>query len=281
MAVFDYCGSCDSPLETIPFDKILFRQKIHSDPIRARRWAVIGSYPLSREVLTSFKVCSHTPPSAKERHKSDGSWYVESIDPEKDKLYQGNSEKVSKEECQKYRQTGGTFWRTEDDLRKHFLGMEPLGLTDEIKQFYRSLTPGIPAVVGEFGTLNNDDAYSWLSMVKETDDLSLLKKAFLEGEDEDFLDIPEANFMLAAAELVLALLGRQRNGVKTFAGAWVKQIKRKKLHQSETAKELLPLAIEAIDRVLADNSHLAQEMQGQKQWEKGITDLQKKLKALE
>ncbi len=159
--------------------------------------------------------------------------------------------------------------------------MEPLGLTDEIKQFYRSLTPGIPAVVGEFGTLNNDDAYSWLSMVKESDDLSLLKKALLEGRDEGELDIPEANFMLAAAELVLALLGRQRNGVKTFAGQWVQKIKRKKLHQSAEAKTLLPLAIEAIDRVLADNSHLAQELAEQKKWQKGILDLQNKLKKLQ
>ena len=99
-------------------------------------------------------------------------------------------------------------------------------------------------------TFENDDAYDWLLDLEESNDLSLLVDAF-EKDNSDYIETPEGSNILAAAEIVLGLIGNARSGLPEQAQAWI--VKYKSKLEADGLKEK---AIIAIDKVLSKDSAL-------------------------
>jgi hypothetical protein len=122
-------------------------------------------------------------------------------------------------------------------------------------------------------SFENDDALDWLAELADSADLSVLKAA-LEFE-EDYIEAPEACNALAAAEVVLALLGKPRVGLPKEAREWVAQ-------NPLDAKPLVNLAIHALTLVLGENSELKElreESDKLDLWQRDVHDLLSRLKA--
>ncbi len=99
-------------------------------------------------------------------------------------------------------------------------------------------------------TFENDDAYDWLLDLEESNDLSLLVDAF-EKDNSDYIETPEGSNILAAAEIVLGLIGNARSGLPEKAQTWIFNNKSKL-----KTDELKEKAVKAIDRVLSKDSEL-------------------------
>ena len=95
---------------------------------------------------------------------------------------------------------------------------------------------------------DNDDACDWLGDLQEGDDLTLLVETFA-AADTDYLEAPEASCILAAAEVLLALLGRGRE-LPEDAQEWVVS------HTELNAALLKPAALTALEMLLGENCEL-------------------------
>ncbi len=225
------------------------------------------------QFLAFFDFCGH------------GLWRLMSYDFSRTPM-RCHSKASTQEQCGHVRRTEGAFWLVEDELRAHFLDMPPQGFTNDVNEFLLSLVPGIPAVIGEFGSLNNDFAYGWLKYSLEIDiGLSALENALRHFYSDEGLTEEQGCIMLAASEIVLALLGKGRGGVDTFAKDWLQTVKGRKLHQTREARVLLPDAIRAIDCVLCEHSGLMAKMcdnegMPNQQWINGVLDLKDRLERL-
>ncbi len=281
LAFFDYCGEISASSEMCLAYPILFKERSEINVIRGRRWEVVGHAGLSEQVLESFQLCEPYIPL-----EEDGLWRLVTY---KCSLHgvQYHSNASTKELCKGVRKAESAFWLIEDELRACLLDLKPRGFTEGVQQFLLSLVPGIPAVIGEFGSLNNDEAYDWLKYELETTpSLAALEQALQRVYNSDrIISLAEGRVMLAASEIVLALLGNGRKGVETFAGQWLDQVRGRKLHLGQRARVLLPEAIRAIDCVLCDGSALLDSMKGrdgkpQPEWVSGVLDLKDQLEQL-
>ena len=98
-------------------------------------------------------------------------------------------------------------------------------------------------------TFENDDASDWIYDLEETSDLSLFEATF-EAAREDYLEAPEGCTILAAAEVLLALQGRPRDGFPEEAANWVAK------NKALDGLAVRQAAARAVQRVLAEDSEL-------------------------
>lgn len=98
-------------------------------------------------------------------------------------------------------------------------------------------------------TFENDDAGDWVWELEESDDLSVIEAA-LDAAGGEYLESPQGSCILAAAEIILALKGRPRPDLPEEAAGWVAK------HKTLDAGQLVSRALQAVDRVLGDQSEL-------------------------
>ncbi len=99
-----------------------------------------------------------------------------------------------------------------------------------------------------YKSFDNDDACDWLDDLQDSDDLALLADTFT-AADTDYLEAPDGSCILAAAEILLALLGRGR-ALPEEAQEWVDS------HAELNAALLKPAALTALEMLLGENSEL-------------------------
>ncbi len=286
IAFFDYSGDCNvGDLKVLVNRTIAFIDYVHITAVRDGRWKIIGNLDILDELKKTFQICR---PEA-DLDSSDV-WRLSTVSC--GKKIDWDEVNVSREQCTGIRRSRATFWLIEDELRERFLGLPPQSYDDngdlnkELKQFLMSTIPGSPAVIGEFGTLGNDQAQDWLNgVLMPTEDLSALQEV-LQSNQTGYMQVDDCFEILAAAEVLLALMGKGRKGTKELAEEWLIGVRQKKLHNSAEAKALVSKALAAIDRVLdKDNSELFQLMSEgpgvpNPDWLNGVEDLKARLAKL-
>ncbi len=95
----------------------------------------------------------------------------------------------------------------------------------------------------------NDDASDWIYDLEETSDLSLIESTLNLSQDE-YLESPDGCNILAAAEVILALQGKPRDGFPEGAANWVSS------NASLDATPLTNLAISSLEKILSEESEL-------------------------
>ncbi len=131
----------------------------------------------------------------------------------------------------------------------------------------------------DIGIFDNDTACDWLYELEDREDLSLVLQALenvIEVED-DYLDAPDAEKALAAAETVARLKG---NGGKSNASTeildqWVGHAK------IVPAKDIVKKSMIVIDRILREPSELLANWKEESDfddWKNVIADLKERLK---
>lgn len=132
--------------------------------------------------------------------------------------------------------------------------------------------------MGAWGTgpFENDDAADWLAELADSDDLEAIEEAFDAQEiDDSYLEAPEGSCIVAAAEIVAALLGRPNPALPEDAAEWVAE------HAALDPRRLVPKALEKLDRLLAKDSELEQLWEENKvdypAWKNGLLELKGRL----
>lgn len=120
----------------------------------------------------------------------------------------------------------------------------------------------------------NDGTSDWLLDLEESDDLSVLKRA-LEPEETEYLEAPDGEIIIAAAEIINGVMNGARAGLPENAAKWIEN------HKTLDVSSLVKPAIAMLDRVLADDSELKElwkENRGDyPRWLADVTDLRAKL----
>jgi hypothetical protein len=103
------------------------------------------------------------------------------------------------------------------------------------------------------GIFDNDDAADWISELESANDSEILSEAIgLAMDAGDYLEAPEGSRLLCACEVIAALGGQPSTNLPDEVRQWVGN------HKTLDASELIPIALQAIDRVLGENSELDQ-----------------------
>jgi hypothetical protein len=101
---------------------------------------------------------------------------------------------------------------------------------------------------------DNDTANDWAYDLEDADDLSLVRNAIsaVAGIGEDYLDSDAACEAIAACEVIARLKGNfgKRDAYTSKVDDWVQA------HPTLPPDELVQLALQAIDRILAPRSEL-------------------------
>lgn len=130
------------------------------------------------------------------------------------------------------------------------------------------------------GIFDNDTACDWACGLKDAHDRALIERtldAVLDVGD-DYLEAPEAEEALAAAETLARLLGRGgvRNAYTEAVDAWVAA------HPGRPSPELLGKARRAVARILGADSELRElweDSDDADAWRQAVEDLQARLRA--
>lgn len=130
------------------------------------------------------------------------------------------------------------------------------------------------------GIFDNDTACDWACGLKDAHDRALIERtldAVLDVGD-DYLEAPEAEEALAAAETLARLLGRGsvRNAYTEAVDAWVAA------YPGRPSPELLDKARRAVARVLGADSELRElweDSDDADAWRQAVEDLQARLRA--
>ncbi len=99
------------------------------------------------------------------------------------------------------------------------------------------------------GSFENDAAADWTVDLEESEDLSLIESAF-QKSTAAYLEGPDGEEIIAAAETVLALSGSSAASVPAEVQAWVSNHR----HLPLAAVKAAPIS--ALDRVLGEDSEL-------------------------
>jgi hypothetical protein len=123
-------------------------------------------------------------------------------------------------------------------------------------------------------TFDNDGNSDWLWDLEETDDASLLEES-LAPRSEDYLEAPDGEVILAAAEIINGIKNGPREGLPDEALDWITA------HKNLDVSKLLPKAIRMIDRLLGEKSELKELWQENKEdfplWLADVNDLKNQL----
>ena len=122
------------------------------------------------------------------------------------------------------------------------------------------------------GSFENDDASDWSTELVEGTDLSAIRAALGAKEIEGYyLEVPEGSRIIAASEVLAALLGRPSTSLPAEVSKWVAG------HRALDASGLVTRALQMIDRVLAEHSELEElwreNADEYSAWRAGVIDL--------
>jgi hypothetical protein len=128
-------------------------------------------------------------------------------------------------------------------------------------------------------TFDNDTACDWVYDLEECDDLSFVKETlerFFESSD-DYIDADIGSEALAACEVIARLRGNfgVHNSYTESVDQWVES------HSKLKTDGLLPMAQRVIDRVLTDDSELAElwgDSDSHDEWLAAVENLRSRLK---
>ena len=129
------------------------------------------------------------------------------------------------------------------------------------------------------GTFDNDTAGDWADGLAERADLSLVHETLLTVSSGDcYLDADDASEALAACEVLARLKGNTgaRDAYTETVDAWVVA------HPQPVPPDLVRLATAAIDRILGENSELAElwaESESAAEWRTAVEDLRRRVTA--
>lgn len=130
------------------------------------------------------------------------------------------------------------------------------------------------------GIFNNDDAADWLGELENSNDSDVLSEA-IEGAMNagDYLEVPEGSRLLCVCEVFAALGGQPSTDLPDEVRQWVGN------HKTLDASALIPLALQAIDRVLGENSELDQlwkeDENGYSVWRETVLSVKSRISASE
>lgn len=122
-------------------------------------------------------------------------------------------------------------------------------------------------------TFENDDASDWVYDLEKTSDLSLLRQT-LELADCDYLEAPDGCNILAACEVILALMGKAGSGLPDEVTSWLSK------NASLDATPLAGPAKASLARVLSQDSELKElweETDDFQTWESGVLNIKSRL----
>ncbi len=129
----------------------------------------------------------------------------------------------------------------------------------------------------DVGSFDNDTACDWGYSLEAENDLSLVERTLdAAASESDYLDSDVACEALAAAEVVARLRGNfgVRNSYTETVDQWVAS------HQVQPPDSLVTKAISAIDRIVADDSELAElwaEGDYHQGWIEAVQDLRQRV----
>ena len=126
------------------------------------------------------------------------------------------------------------------------------------------------------GSFENDDALDWTSKLETAEDSRILGATLdrvmrCTGAELEAWACSEA---LAAAEVVAALRDQPAEELPDEIGSWVES------KRGRHEQDLAPPALKAVERIRADSElKLLWNESGSEEWEQGLDDLEKRLKA--
>lgn len=122
-----------------------------------------------------------------------------------------------------------------------------------------------------WGAFDNDDALDWLDELKNSSDLSPLEEAIDHVLDsgDDYLELPEAEVALAAAEVLASLLGNPGDELPEWIEDWLVD------RGDSLDPSLVDRAREAVARVSTDSEllELVEESEDSAEWKHRVVDL--------
>ncbi len=124
------------------------------------------------------------------------------------------------------------------------------------------------------GAFDNDDAGDWLEELEESADTSVIADALDRVVSfDDYLELPDANHGVAAAEVVAALRGRPPADFDEMAEGWVKA--NRKLNVSD----LVQPALAALQRIrsASELKELWDDSKEAKKWYAVLDDISRRL----
>jgi len=125
------------------------------------------------------------------------------------------------------------------------------------------------------GAFDNDDSGDWLDQLQESSDTSVLAEALdnVVSCDEDCLEVPDASYAVAAAEVVAALKGHPPAEFDEIAQEWVDA------NASLDVSDLVSTAVEALQRVRTDSElkELWDESVDSAKWYAVLDDITRRL----
>lgn len=123
-------------------------------------------------------------------------------------------------------------------------------------------------------TFDNDGTSDWLYDLEEAVGTSLLEQA-LNAEGSEYLEAPDGEIILAAAEIILGIKDKPRSNLPDNAIEWINS------HKNLDVSKLVTKAIFLIDRVLGENSELnelwAENEENYPDWKSDVMELRKLL----
>ncbi len=118
-------------------------------------------------------------------------------------------------------------------------------------------------------TFENDDASDWIYDLEDTSDLSFIE-ATLKLPQDEYLESPDGCNILAAAEVILALQGKPRDGFPESAANWVAS------NTSLDTTSLTSLAVSSLEKVLSEESELKElweETENFEEWKNDVLSI--------
>jgi hypothetical protein len=100
------------------------------------------------------------------------------------------------------------------------------------------------------GTFQNDHAADWVWTLEECTDLGPVAQVLRAGSRDEYLEAPEASGVLAAAEVIAALLGHPASDLPVDVARWVAE------HRGLDARPYREAALDRVRAVLGKNSEL-------------------------
>lgn len=126
-------------------------------------------------------------------------------------------------------------------------------------------------------SFGNDTANDWAYGLEECDDLSYIETAIQKILDagDDYIERPDAEEVIAAAEVVAWLRGRSTpvNGYTKKIAEWTAA------HPIQPPPGLIQKALSALDRIEQQPSELLDLWEGSTEWIASLADLRSRLRS--
>jgi hypothetical protein len=129
------------------------------------------------------------------------------------------------------------------------------------------------------GVFDNDDAADWMNELAAAHGLEILSNAiYAVVNAADYIEAPEGSRFLCTCEVIVAFNGNPSTNLPDDVRQWVKN------HEALDTSMLIPVALQAIDRILGDNSELKQLWEENEQdypaWQETVLSIKRSLHGL-